>query len=101
VITVPTAPNGLDLGAVLSALAEEGHARVFAEGGAEVAASLVAGDLLDEVVIFRAPVVVGSDGVRALAGMALSAVERSPRYRPVETAEVGEDVMRRYIRAAA
>lgn len=100
VIAVPNAAGGLDLAAVLSALAEEGYSRVFAEGGSEVAASLVSGDLLDEVVIFRAPVVVGQDGVRALAGMALSAIERTPRYRAVETAEVGEDVMRRYIRAA-
>ena len=71
----------------------------FAEGGAEVASSLVSGDLVDEVVIFRAPVVVGPDGVRALGGMALSAIERSPRYRLVETAIVGEDTMRRYVRA--
>ena len=93
-------PGGLDLGEVLAALAERGFTRVFAEGGAEVASSLVAGDLLDEVVIFRAPVVVGPDGVRALAGMALSAVERSPRYRLIETAAVGDDTMRRYVRAA-
>jgi diaminohydroxyphosphoribosylaminopyrimidine deaminase/5-amino-6-(5-phosphoribosylamino)uracil reductase len=45
-------------------------------------------------------VVVGLDGVRALGGMALSALERSPRYRLIETAYVGEDVMRRYVRAA-
>jgi hypothetical protein len=32
--------------------------------------------------------------------MALSAIERSPRYRLIDTAPVGEDVMRRYIRAA-
>ena len=71
---------------------------MFAEGGAEVAASLVAGDLIDEVVIFRAPVVVGPNGVRALSGTALSAIERSPRYRLVETAIVGDDTMRRYVR---
>jgi diaminohydroxyphosphoribosylaminopyrimidine deaminase / 5-amino-6-(5-phosphoribosylamino)uracil reductase len=45
--------------------------------------------------------VVGPDGVRALAGTALSAVERSPRYCLVETAMVGEDTMRRYVRAAS
>lgn len=100
VITVPASGKGLDMPAVLSALAEEGHARVFAEGGARVAASLVSGDLLDEIVIYRAPVVVGADGVRALEGMALSAIERTPRYVTVETVDVGEDVMRRYVRAA-
>jgi len=45
-------------------------------------------------------VVVGADGVRALAGMALSAIERSPRYRLIETASVGDDQMRYYLRTA-
>ncbi len=80
-------------------LAERGFSRILAEGGAEVAASLVAGDFVDEVVILRAPVVVGTDGVRALAGMAMSAVERSPRYRLIETSSVGDDQLRRYVRA--
>ena len=100
VIPVPAAGGKLDLAEALVALAGEGFQRVLVEGGAEVASSLVSADLLDEVVLFRAPVVVGLDGVRALGGTALSALERSPRYRLIETAYVGEDVMRRYVRAA-
>jgi diaminohydroxyphosphoribosylaminopyrimidine deaminase / 5-amino-6-(5-phosphoribosylamino)uracil reductase len=100
VVPVAASTGGLDLTEVLGRLAKDGYTRVLAEGGSEVASSLVVADLLDEVVIFRAPVVVGADGVRALAGTALSAVERSPRYRPVDTTSVGEDVMRRYVRAA-
>ncbi len=99
VIEIGASSAGVDLRQALAALAKEGYTRVFAEGGAEVAASLVAGDLIDEVVIFRAPVVVGPNGVRALSGTALSALERSPRYRLVETAAVGADTMRRYLRA--
>ena len=98
VIDVGEGEGGLDLGELLAVLSDRGFTRVLAEGGAEVAASLISGDLVDEVVIFRAPVVVGVDGVRALAGLALSAVERSPRYRLIETAVVGEDTMRRYVR---
>ena len=101
VVEVAGTAEKLDLGDALRELSARGFVRVLAEGGAEVAQSLVAGDLADEIVIFRAPVVVGPDGVRALAGTALSAVERSPRYRLLETAAVGTDVMRRYARAAA
>ncbi len=100
VIPVATATGGLDLTEVLGRLAKDGYTRVLAEGGSEVASSLVASDLLDEVVIFRAPVVVGPEGVRALGGTALSAIERSPRYRQIDMTTVGEDVMRRYVRAA-
>lgn len=101
VIVMPQrAGGGLDTVAVLSTLAEKGFTRVFAEGGSKVAANLVRDDLLDEVVIFRAPVIVGPDGVRALDGMAMSAIERSPRYRLDQDGEVGDDDMRVYTRAA-
>jgi len=100
VIEMPQRPGGgLDTVTVLATLAEKGFTRVFAEGGSKVAANLVRDDLLDEVVIFRAPVVVGPDGVRALDGMAMSAIERSPRYRLVQVGEVGDDEMRVYTRA--
>jgi diaminohydroxyphosphoribosylaminopyrimidine deaminase/5-amino-6-(5-phosphoribosylamino)uracil reductase len=99
VVAVPVGAVGLNLAEVLTDLAERGITRVLTEGGAEVASSFVSADLLDEVVLFRAAVVVGPDGVRALGGMALSAIERSPRYRQIEAGKVGEDVMRRYVRA--
>jgi diaminohydroxyphosphoribosylaminopyrimidine deaminase/5-amino-6-(5-phosphoribosylamino)uracil reductase len=100
VIEAPAAAGKIDLSAALAALGREGFTRILAEGGSEVAGSLVAADLLDEVVIFHAPVVVGPDGVRAIAGSALSAIERSPRYYRIETAKVGDDEMCRYLRAA-
>jgi diaminohydroxyphosphoribosylaminopyrimidine deaminase/5-amino-6-(5-phosphoribosylamino)uracil reductase len=92
--------ESVDIGEVLETLAENGFTRVFAEGGAQIASSLVADDLLDDVVLIRAPVVVGQNGVRALGGYALSAIERSPRFRLVEQATLGEDQMRRYLRAS-
>jgi diaminohydroxyphosphoribosylaminopyrimidine deaminase/5-amino-6-(5-phosphoribosylamino)uracil reductase len=99
---IPVAASGgrLDLAAVLQQLAIDGFTRLLAEGGAEVASSLISADLVDEVIIIRAPVIVGADGVRALGGMALSAIERSPRYRQIDVALVGEDVMLTYQRAA-
>lgn len=100
VLEMDDGDGGVDIAAALGLLAEEGITRVLAEGGAQIASSLVSADLIDEVVIFRAPVVVGPDGVRALGGHALSAIERSPRYRQIEVASVGDDEMRRYLRVA-
>jgi diaminohydroxyphosphoribosylaminopyrimidine deaminase/5-amino-6-(5-phosphoribosylamino)uracil reductase len=98
-IEVPAEGGKVDLEKALAALGAEGFTRILAEGGSEVAGSLVLNDLLDEIVIFRAPVVVGPDGVRALAGSALSAIERSPRYLPADSARIGADQMQRYYRA--
>ncbi len=95
---VPIGSGGLDLDAVFGKIAEEGITRVLVEGGSKMAASVVTQGLVDEILFFRAKVVVGPGGVRALAGQALSAVERSPRYRLVDDGFVGEDRLRRYLR---
>ncbi|MCX5493622.1 bifunctional diaminohydroxyphosphoribosylaminopyrimidine deaminase/5-amino-6-(5-phosphoribosylamino)uracil reductase RibD [Kaistia dalseonensis] len=100
IISAPLGSGGVDLPAALRTLAERGITRLLVEGGARVAASLVGQGLADEVVLFRAPVVVGPDGVRALAGRALSAIERSPRYRIIEEAMLGDDRMVRYERTS-
>ena len=97
-IEVDGSDDVVDVGAALSMLAKEGITRVLAEGGSQIASTLVAEDLIDEVVLIHAPVVVGQDGVRALGGHALSAIERSPRFRLVESVNLGEDHMRRYVR---
>lgn len=100
VVAAPAPDGKLDLAAVLARLTDQGFTRLFAEGGAEVAAALVAAGLVDEVIIIRAPVVVGPEGVRALGGTALSAVEHSPRFAHVDTVPLGDDVMRTYWRNA-
>ena len=97
-IEVPHGSGGVDMRATMEALAERGFTRILVEGGADVAASLVGGELVDEAVIFRAPVVVGPGGVRALGGYAMSAIERSPRFRQIDAAILGEDQMRRYLK---
>jgi diaminohydroxyphosphoribosylaminopyrimidine deaminase/5-amino-6-(5-phosphoribosylamino)uracil reductase len=99
IVEVGDGSGGVNLEAAMKRLAEEDVTRVLVEGGSRVASSLVAADLVDEVIIFRAPVVVGAGGVRALDGYALSAIERSPRYRQIDAAIVGDDQMRRYLRA--
>jgi diaminohydroxyphosphoribosylaminopyrimidine deaminase/5-amino-6-(5-phosphoribosylamino)uracil reductase len=90
--------GGVDMNAVMTTLGERGITRLLVEGGSRVAATLISMGLADEVILFRAPVVVGPEGVRALAGHAMSAIERSPRYQLVDDALIGEDRLRRYLR---
>ena len=98
ILEIDPGPGGVSLRKTMETLAVEGYTRILVEGGSEIASSLMADDLVDEAVILRADVVVGPDGVRALAGYALSAIERSPRYRQVEAGMAGKDQMRRYLR---
>src|SRR5216684_7545150 len=70
--------SGLDLPAVLHALAEKGITRLLVEGGARVASSFVAAGLVDEVRLLRGPDPIGADGIAALDALPLSAITQSP-----------------------
>src|SRR5258707_14325458 len=85
-VATATPPPGLDLPAVLQALAEKGIRRLLVEGGARVASSLVAAGLVDEVWLLRRPDPVGADGVAALDALPLSALTQlaAPQRRASE-----------------
>ena len=78
-VAATSAPPGLDLQAVLHALAEKGITRLLVEGGSRVASSFVAAGLVDEVWLLRGPDSIGADGVRGAGRIA--AVARSPSRR--------------------
>jgi diaminohydroxyphosphoribosylaminopyrimidine deaminase/5-amino-6-(5-phosphoribosylamino)uracil reductase len=76
-----TTPPGLDLEAVLHALAGRGITRLLVEGGARVASSFVAAGLVDEAWLLRGAEPVGADGVAALNALPLTSITRSPYFR--------------------
>jgi diaminohydroxyphosphoribosylaminopyrimidine deaminase / 5-amino-6-(5-phosphoribosylamino)uracil reductase len=72
--TTTAPPPGLDLLAVLHALAEKGITRLLVEGGARVASSFVAAGLVDEIWLLRGPDAVGADGVAALDALPMTSI---------------------------
>jgi diaminohydroxyphosphoribosylaminopyrimidine deaminase/5-amino-6-(5-phosphoribosylamino)uracil reductase len=98
VIRVATAPPGLDLLAVLHALAGKGITRLLVEGGACVASSLVAAGLVDEAWLLRGPDSVGPGGLPALDVMPLSAITRSPAFKQRASEMLQKDILTIYER---
>jgi diaminohydroxyphosphoribosylaminopyrimidine deaminase/5-amino-6-(5-phosphoribosylamino)uracil reductase len=82
----------------LRRLAEEGITRVLVEGGAHVAHSFLEAGLVDAVMLFRSPAPLGGRLVPALAGLPLSEVEGSPRFRRIERRRFVADRMTLYER---
>ncbi|WP_298369142.1 bifunctional diaminohydroxyphosphoribosylaminopyrimidine deaminase/5-amino-6-(5-phosphoribosylamino)uracil reductase RibD [uncultured Bradyrhizobium sp.] len=93
------AQPGLDLPAVLHALAEKGITRLMVEGGARVANSFVAAGLVDEIWLLRGPERIGADGVPALDAMPLAAITQSPAFRLRASETLGKDVLTVYDRS--
>ena len=101
VATTLAPPPGLDLPAVLQALAEKGITRLLVEGGARVASSFVAAGLVDEVWLLRGPDPVGADGVAALDALPLSALTQSPALKVRASEMLQRDTLTIYERANA
>jgi diaminohydroxyphosphoribosylaminopyrimidine deaminase/5-amino-6-(5-phosphoribosylamino)uracil reductase len=100
VIRMPTrTPYGLDLTAVLRALAEKGITRLMVEGGSQVAASFVAAGLVDEAWLLRGPDAIGAGGVNALDALPLAAITQSPAFRVRASEILGKDTLTIYERA--
>jgi diaminohydroxyphosphoribosylaminopyrimidine deaminase / 5-amino-6-(5-phosphoribosylamino)uracil reductase len=99
VATTATPPPGLDLLAVLHALAERGITRLLVEGGARVAASFVAAGLVDEFWLLRGAEAVGADGVAALDALPLKSITQSPGFRVRVSESLDRDTLTVYERA--
>lgn len=98
---ISCAPKGihLDAGDVLRQLGNVGLTRVFCEGGGALAASLLAGDLVDELVGFTAGLAIGAEGLPAIGALGLDRLEAAPRFQLIETRAVGPDILHRWCRA--
>jgi len=93
--TVLLAPT---LHASLEALKARGVRSLFVEGGAQIAGSLLREDLVDRLIIFRAPVELGANALQAFASApeGFEAALDHGRYRVVERRGLGDDTMMVY-----
>jgi diaminohydroxyphosphoribosylaminopyrimidine deaminase / 5-amino-6-(5-phosphoribosylamino)uracil reductase len=98
VATTATSPSGLDLLAVLHALAKKGITRLLVEGGARVASSFVAAGLVDEFWLLRGPETVGADGIAALDALPLTSITQSQGFRVRASESLDKDTLTVYER---
>jgi diaminohydroxyphosphoribosylaminopyrimidine deaminase / 5-amino-6-(5-phosphoribosylamino)uracil reductase len=91
---------GVDMAEALQALGARGLTRVLVEGGGLLVASLVRAGLVDRLAWFRAPRLVGGDGVPAIAAFGLEKLAASPGFVRTSLLEAGDDVLETYRRTA-
>ncbi len=85
--------GGVDLRDLLAKLAARGVTHLLVEGGARVHARFLAEGLVDRVVVFVAPKLVGGDGVPLLAGPGPARMADAVRLDEVTVERVGDDVL--------
>ena len=85
---------GLD--AALRALGDCGITSVLVESGGFLAASFLSAGLVDRLVWFRAPMVIGGDGRAAVEPLGVAALVAAPRFERIDVRTVGEDMVETY-----
>jgi diaminohydroxyphosphoribosylaminopyrimidine deaminase/5-amino-6-(5-phosphoribosylamino)uracil reductase len=98
-VAATSVPPGLDLQAVLHALAEKGITRLLVEGGSRVASSFVAAGLVDEMWLLRGPNSIGAAGVPALDALPVSVITQSPGLKLRASESLQDDTLTVYERA--
>ena len=80
------------LGAVLAALATRGVNELLVECGAELAGAFLAGDHVDELVLYQALTLLGPDALPLAALPRLESLDRRLNFRLLDTRQVGTDL---------
>lgn len=95
ILVLPAAADGrVDLMPLLDELGRRGILSLLVEGGAEVHASFFAAGLVDRVVAYVAPVVIGGrEAPGPVGGSGAPGLSDAIRLRDVETTRIGDDFL--------
>jgi diaminohydroxyphosphoribosylaminopyrimidine deaminase/5-amino-6-(5-phosphoribosylamino)uracil reductase len=94
VIDIDPSPDGNgSLAAALAALGERGITRLLVEGGGHLAAAFARAGLIDRLVWVHAPMLIGGDGIPAIAEVGLEVLSKAPSFTRLSTETVGDDVL--------
>jgi len=80
----------------LGALRETGVRHLLLEGGAGLAAAFMTENIVDHLIIFQAPCVLGAGALSAFAGLPGREADVAPRLQVLERRSFGDDLMTRY-----
>ncbi|VAV83602.1 Diaminohydroxyphosphoribosylaminopyrimidine deaminase / 5-amino-6-(5-phosphoribosylamino)uracil reductase [hydrothermal vent metagenome] len=93
VIRVQTTKAGLSLKAVLKELGGRGVTDLMVEGGGVLAAGLLKAGLVDKVLWFTAPLIIGAGGLPSVAELGGKDMSRALRFKDIKIKTFGTDVL--------
>lgn len=89
----PGPDETVDLNQALRELGDRGLTRMLVEAGGHLAAALLRQDLVDRLAWFRAPMLIGGDGLPAAVSFGIDKLGDAPRWRRLSAACLGTDMV--------
>jgi diaminohydroxyphosphoribosylaminopyrimidine deaminase/5-amino-6-(5-phosphoribosylamino)uracil reductase len=93
VLLVPAKRGRIGFAEVARALGDRGITSLLVEGGGTVAAAALRARMVDRVVLFVAPTILGGDGVPAVNALGIRSVRAAIQVEDLATARVGRDLV--------
>ncbi len=95
-IETPATGPHLNLTEAFRTLASEGLTRILIEAGGSLAAALIRANLIDELALFTAGALIGSEGTPVLGPLGLTALANAPRPILIAQETHGQDILTRW-----
>ncbi|WP_349657030.1 bifunctional diaminohydroxyphosphoribosylaminopyrimidine deaminase/5-amino-6-(5-phosphoribosylamino)uracil reductase RibD [Xanthomonas sp. 10-10] len=96
-VGMPLQEGRLDPGAVLALLAERGINEVHAEAGATLSGALLQAGLVDELLVYMAPVLLGDTARPLLAGLGIDTMAQRRALHLADVRQLDQDLRLRYL----
>ena len=98
VVEVASQDGHVELSAALQALGEAGITGLMVEGGALVSTALLRAGLVDQLYWFRAPSLIGGDGVPPFGDLGVEDMSEVPSFKSVSSTPIGDDTLDIFVR---
>lgn len=92
--------GGVSIPDLLEIAAGAGVHSLLIEGGGQLAAGFMRLGLVDRIEWFRAPILLGGDGIPCLAALGLAKLADAPQFQRTSVAALGRDLHETYTRTA-
>ena len=93
-----TSEGTVDLDAALRELGKRGLTRLLVEAGGHLAAALLRRQLVDRLAWFRAPMLIGGDGLPSVVAFGIDSLDAAPRWRRLSAAKLGTDIVEHLVK---
>lgn len=98
VLLLPPQPGGVDLSALLEELGKRQWTYLLVEGGQKIITSFINQSLVDELMVFIAPCIIGGGkSVSPVQGRGIDTIAQALKLPPPEVEQIDSDVLLRYV----